>query len=296
VAVSLHYSRGGCPVSLLTANVLFTRQTTLAVALGLVSLAAAAQYPGQVTKKSKDAPPLRSIAVLEWTGDEGKPKNSRLVPVTVFDGEALRDGNVYLARPQPLALAGEVEYELEKNGKSIGLYDIKNAGQEQGSWVGYGAWKPLPSAKPKPAAPVLDEGMRMTTSLCSIENTLKARTAVAKTAGPTRAPPPRPQTQTAQRSTRRQPAETRTTKLQAAAPTARRATPLPIQTNRPCIRKIQRQAPTRLPRAILIGPSCMRKRNRMPAKRNHPLGRRTPTVPDSSAASRAAMASMCCPA
>ena len=158
MAVSLHYSRGGCPVSLLTANVLFTRQTTLAVALGLVSLAASAQYPGQVTKKSKDAPPLRSIAVLEWTGDEGKPKNSRLVPVTVFDGEALRDGNVYLARPQPLALAGEVEYELEKNGKSIGLYDIKNAGQEQGSWVGYGAWKPLPSAKPRPAAPVLDEG------------------------------------------------------------------------------------------------------------------------------------------
>lgn len=158
MAVSLHYSRGECPVSLPKANVFFARQTFLAVAVGLVSLAVSAQYPGQVTKKSKDAPPLRSIAVLEWTGDEGKPKNSRLVPVTVFDGQALQDGNVYLARPQPLALAGEVEYELEKNGKSIGLFDIKNAGQEQGSWVGYGAWKPLPSATAKPPAPVLDEG------------------------------------------------------------------------------------------------------------------------------------------
>ena len=113
----------------------------------LLAAAACAQYPGQVAKKSKDTPDLRAIAVLEWTGDEGKPKTSRLVPITVYDGEALQDGNVYLARPQPMALAGEVEYELEKNGQPIGLYDIKNAGQEQGLWVGYGAWKPLPSAK-----------------------------------------------------------------------------------------------------------------------------------------------------
>lgn len=101
---------------------------------------------------------LRAIGVLEWTGEEGKPKTSRLVPVTVYDGEALQDGNVYLARPQPLALAMEVEYELEKNGKPIGLYDIKNAGQQQGTWVGFGSWKATPSAAPKPVTPILAEG------------------------------------------------------------------------------------------------------------------------------------------
>jgi hypothetical protein len=137
----------------------FTRQASFAAALLLVATAACAQYPGQVVKKSKDTPDLRAIAVLEWTGDEGKPKTSRLVPITIYDGEALQDGNVYLARPQPLALAAEVEYELEKNGTPIGLYDIKHAGQEQGLWVSYGSWKPLPYAKvttsPKP---VVDEG------------------------------------------------------------------------------------------------------------------------------------------
>ena len=86
----------------------------------------------------------RSIAVLEWTGDLAKPKASRLVPVAVLDGGILEDGGIYLARPQPLALSGEVEYELDQDGKPVGLYDIKNAGQEQGFWMGYGAWKPMP--------------------------------------------------------------------------------------------------------------------------------------------------------
>jgi hypothetical protein len=120
---------------------------TIAVALPVF-----AQYPGQVTKTGKETPELRAIAVLEWTGEAGKPKTSRLVPVAVLDGGQLQDGGIYLARPQPLALAGEVEYELQQDGKPIGLFDIKNAGQEQGSWVGYGTWKPLPSARPKPSA------------------------------------------------------------------------------------------------------------------------------------------------
>ena len=46
--------------------------------------------------------------------------------------------------PQPLALDGGVEYELQQDGKRIGLFDIDNAGQEQGSWVGFGSWKPMP--------------------------------------------------------------------------------------------------------------------------------------------------------
>jgi hypothetical protein len=117
----------------------------------IASLPLVAQYPGQVTKKSKDSPELRSIAVLEWTGVAGKPNSSRLVPVAVLDGGELQDGSIYLARPEPMAVASEVEYELLQGGKPLGFYDIRSAGQEQGSWVGYGAWKPVPAAKPKPS-------------------------------------------------------------------------------------------------------------------------------------------------
>jgi len=155
---ALHYSRRRYPVSLRGARLLLSHLLIPALILGITALDASGQYAGQAKQKTKDTPVLRSIAVLEWTGPEGKPKSSRLVPVTVYDGVALQDGNVYLARPLPLAVMGQVEYQLEKNGKTIGLFDIKNAGQEQGSWVGYGSWKPLQAATPKAAKPTLDEG------------------------------------------------------------------------------------------------------------------------------------------
>jgi hypothetical protein len=122
------------------------------MAVGVLALLPAwCQYPGQVTEAAKNAAEPRAVAVLEWTGEAGHPKASRMVPVCVYDGEKLQDGGIYLARPLPMALTGEVEYELQTNGKPVGLFDIKNAGQEQGSWVGYGAWKPLPIPKPKPS-------------------------------------------------------------------------------------------------------------------------------------------------
>lgn len=127
------------------------RQVTLLAMCLLVALPVWCQYPGQVTKSGKDAPELRAVAVLEWTGEAGHPKTSRLVPVSVLAGGRLQDGGIYLARPVPLAVSGEVEYELQRNGQPMGLFDIKNAGQEQGSWVGYGAWKPL--SKPRPSMP-----------------------------------------------------------------------------------------------------------------------------------------------
>lgn len=136
-----HYFRVGRAVSCLVAG--------LALPMGT-----AAQYPGQVAEKGK-APILRAVGVLEWTGDEGKPKKARLIPITIFDGSDLRDGSIYLARPQPLGLSAEVEYELKRTGKNIGLFDIQNAAQEQGFWVGYGTWKPMPAPKanaPKPIA------------------------------------------------------------------------------------------------------------------------------------------------
>lgn len=124
------------------------RTATMGLAL-LAALPMLAQYPGQVADKAKDEPALRAVAVLEWTGPAGKPHASRLVPVTLFDGEALQDASIYLARPEPLAVYGGVEYILEKDGRHVGLFDLRSAGQQDGMWFGFGSWKSMP--KPKPA-------------------------------------------------------------------------------------------------------------------------------------------------
>jgi hypothetical protein len=152
VAIKFDYSRGERRMSPNRAGgfIVFAGSAVL-FAASLVT-PACAQYPGQVTKNAKENPELRAVSVLEWTGEAGKPKTCRLVPVVVLDEGQLQDGGIYLARPQPLALAGEVEYELQQDGKPIGLFDIKNTGQEQGAWVGYGTWNPMPAARSKPSA------------------------------------------------------------------------------------------------------------------------------------------------
>jgi len=129
--------------------------TTVCIVLAL-AVPAVAQYSGVVTKKKASVPELRAVAVLEWTGEAGKPKSCRIVPVTIFDGEKLNDAGIYLARPEPLAISGEVEYQLKDNGRTIGLFDIKNTGHEQGSWVGYGEWKAVPPPAPVFAAKAPD--------------------------------------------------------------------------------------------------------------------------------------------
>ena len=116
------------------------------------ALSVAAQYPVQSSKGNQNTPEVRAVGVLEWTGDQDHPKASRLIPVSVYDGAELQDGGIYLARPAPLALSSEVEYELKDNGKTVGFFDINNAGQVQGSWVGFGVWKPLPKPKPHASA------------------------------------------------------------------------------------------------------------------------------------------------
>ncbi len=128
---------------------LFRVRTVLMALVAFAALQAFGQYSGRVSKDKKDKPELRAIAVLEWTGDEKSPKASRLVPVAVLDGGQLQDGSIYLARPEPMAVAPEVEYELQLDGKPVGLFDVHNAGQQFGSWVGFGAWKPLVKPKPK---------------------------------------------------------------------------------------------------------------------------------------------------
>jgi hypothetical protein len=126
-----------------SARFLSASSIAAALVLGALATDVSAQYPGRVAKTDNSAPVLRSVAVLEWTGEAGKPSASRLVPVVVYDGEQLNDGTIYLTRPEPLALAGGTEYELQTAGKPSGIFDVFGSGEIHGSWLGFGAWKPL---------------------------------------------------------------------------------------------------------------------------------------------------------
>ena len=94
---------------------------------------------------------MRAVGVYEWTGDEAHPKAGRMVPICIYDGQDLNDAGVYLAQPEPLALQSEVEYQLQRDGQPVGLFDVNSAGELQGSWFGFGKWKPLPKSKSAPA-------------------------------------------------------------------------------------------------------------------------------------------------
>ena len=111
----------------------------------LVALAvpAGAQYPGHVETNKKAAASVRAVAVLEWTGSPGKPSASRIIPISVFDGEQYQPGGLYLARPEPLALESGTEYVLQDAGVARGLFDINTAQDVEGYWFGYGSWKPM---------------------------------------------------------------------------------------------------------------------------------------------------------
>lgn len=92
-------------------------------------------------------PELRAVGVLEWTGEAGKPSASRLIPVAVYTGNRYQDAGIYMARPEPLAVEGDTEYELQQAGVPKGRFDIFSAGNVQGTWYGYGVWKPLTEVK-----------------------------------------------------------------------------------------------------------------------------------------------------
>ena len=123
----------------------------LAVVFG-TGIPAFAQYPGHMETAKKAAPGVRSVAVLEWTGDNGKPKASRIIPISVFDGEQYQPGGLYLAKPEPLALEPGTEYVLQDAGVARGLFDVNSAQDVEGYWFGYGSWKPM-TAPPKRAKP-----------------------------------------------------------------------------------------------------------------------------------------------
>jgi hypothetical protein len=128
------------------------KSRSLALWLAVLAMPTWAQYPGHLENTKKAAPTVRAIAVLEWTGDTGKPKASRIIPIAVFDGEQYQPGGLYLARPEPLALEPGTEYVLQNAGIAKGLFDVNTAQDVDGYWFGYGAWKPMATA-PKRAKP-----------------------------------------------------------------------------------------------------------------------------------------------
>jgi hypothetical protein len=121
--------------------------------LAALAAPAGAQYPGHMETNKKTGPTIRSVAVVEYTGDKGKPNASRLIPISVFDGEQYQPGGLYLAKPEPLALAPGTEYVLEDAGVARGLFDINSAQDVDGYWFGYGAWKAMAAPAKKTAKP-----------------------------------------------------------------------------------------------------------------------------------------------
>lgn len=109
-----------------------------------------AQYPGHVDEEKQNAGThLRATAVLEYTGDLAKIKESRLVPIAIWDGMQYQPGGLYLAQPAPLAVLAGTQYELESAGKPKGLFNIKDAEDLAGLWIGVGSFEAPAPPKPK---------------------------------------------------------------------------------------------------------------------------------------------------
>jgi hypothetical protein len=133
------------------------RTGCLSVALAAVSgaacaLPACAQYVGRVDEaKQQNGTHLRATAILEYTGDLTKIKESRLVPIVVWDGAQYQPGGLYLAQPAPLAVLSGTQYELESSGKPEGFFNIRDAEDLAGLWVGVGNFEAPAPPKPKAA-------------------------------------------------------------------------------------------------------------------------------------------------
>ncbi len=114
------------------------------------ALPAYAQYPGHVDEaKQQNGTHLRATAILEYTGDLGKIKESRLVPIVIWDGMQYQPGGLYLAQPAPLAVLSGTQYELETAGKPKGFFNIKDSEDLAGLWIGVGSFEAPPAPKPR---------------------------------------------------------------------------------------------------------------------------------------------------
>jgi hypothetical protein len=125
---------------------------------GWVAVAAAgvmpacAQYPGHIDTEQPSATHLRATAVLEFTGDLHDIKESRLVPIAIWDGAQYQPGGLYLAQPAPLAVLTGTQYELESDGKSEGFFNVKDSEDLAGLWIGVGSFQAPAGPAPKRSA------------------------------------------------------------------------------------------------------------------------------------------------
>jgi hypothetical protein len=126
------------------------RKTAILLAMMGALLPAAAEAQTHVVKKPETV--VRAIAVYEWTGDEAKPTASRLVPVSIFINNELRDAGLYLARPVPFALDRGNIFEGQKAGVPEGTLELAFQRHLQAAsdtpfddrWTAYGIFKPVP--------------------------------------------------------------------------------------------------------------------------------------------------------
>lgn len=115
------------------------------------TLPAWGQYPGHINPEQQEsAGHLRATAVLEYTGDLKDPKANRLIPIAVWDGTQYQPGGLYLAEPAPLAVLTGTQYELEVAGQPKGFFDIRDAENIGGLWVGVGTWQAPPVVVRRP--------------------------------------------------------------------------------------------------------------------------------------------------
>jgi hypothetical protein len=117
----------------------------LCAAVLACALPAWGQYPGHVnTNAPSGGPHLRATAVMEYTGTLDHIRASRLVPVAIWDGLDYQPGGLYLADPAPLAVLTGTQYELESDGRSRGFYNVGDAEQIAGLWIGVGSFQAPP--------------------------------------------------------------------------------------------------------------------------------------------------------
>ncbi len=108
----------------------------------ICALPACAQYPGHIeTSSPSNGPHLRATAVLEYTGTLDHITASRLVPIAIWDGVEYEPGALYLADPEPLAVVSGTQYELETDGRSRGFFNVSDAEQLAGLWIGAGRFQ-----------------------------------------------------------------------------------------------------------------------------------------------------------
>jgi hypothetical protein len=122
----------------------------VAAAAAACALPVRAQYVGRVDEqKQQPGTHLRATAVLEYTGDLKQMKESRLVPIAIWDGMQYQPGGLYLAQPAPLAVLSGTQYELETAGHPEGFFNIRDAEDLAGLWVGVGSFEAPPAPKPR---------------------------------------------------------------------------------------------------------------------------------------------------